>query len=121
MKEVSEELLKRIDMLAQKMGTTIDHLWQVLVRQAYVEGYFAIFWIILEVFLVTIAVRYIGKSIDLDKKGNCSGSRGLASVVLAVLTIIFLLTACYQCSDISYLFNPEYYALNQFKSFFVGN
>lgn len=117
MEKISEELLERLDLLAQKLGVTIDHLWRVLVRQAYIEVCYAIFWIILATFLTVLARYYIGKSIDTFKESSkCPGGRIITSIVLGFVAFIFLLTAMIQCIDIGYLFNPEYYALEQMKS-----
>ena len=35
---MQDEILKRLDALAQKLGTTAEHLWAVLIRQSYIEG-----------------------------------------------------------------------------------
>src|ERR1017187_7037314 len=116
MKEISEELLKRLDVLAQKMGTTIDHLWQVLVRQAYIEAYLAIFWIIISAVIITVSCRYILKSVEMDEEDPISAGRVTISITLGVLAVILFIVACCNVFSIGYLFNPEYYALGQFKS-----
>jgi hypothetical protein len=36
---VTPELQKQLAELAAKLGTTVEHLWSVLVRQAYVDGF----------------------------------------------------------------------------------
>lgn len=114
---VKEELLKRLDGLADKLGLTVNHLWQIWTKQGYIEAYFAIFWIILATPLVIFACFRIGKTIDeMTEYNECSGKQAVSSVVLGFLAVIFLLTALLQCSDIAYLFNPELYALEQVKS-----
>ena len=35
---MSEELNKQLSDLASKLGVTVEHLWSVLVRQAYIDG-----------------------------------------------------------------------------------
>jgi len=121
--KISEELLKRLDLLAQKLGVTIEHLWQVLVRQAYVEAYFAIFSIISSVVLVTVACRYIVKTIDIAVEDNYDkrlSGRIVLSFVLGILAVICLLTALFQYSNLGYLFNPEFYALEQVRILLGG-
>lgn len=121
MEKISDELLKRLDLLAQKLGVTIEHLWQVLVRQAYIEAYFAIFWVILSVVLVTVACRYIVKTIDIAVKNNYDerlSGRIVMSFVLGILALTSLMAALTQCSDFGYLFNPEFYALDQVRILF---
>ncbi len=123
MEKISEELLKRLDLLAQKLGVTIEHLWQVLVRQAYVEAYFAIFSIISSVVLVTVACRYIVKTIDIAVEDNYDkrlSGRIVLSFVLGILAVICLLTALFQYSNLGYLFNPEFYALEQVRILLGG-
>ena len=40
---MNDEVLARIDALAAKLGVVGEHLWGVLVRQAYIEGAGALF------------------------------------------------------------------------------
>jgi hypothetical protein len=35
---LNQEILQRIDALAQKLGTTADYLWPILVREQYAVG-----------------------------------------------------------------------------------
>jgi hypothetical protein len=35
---MSEDLNKQIAELANKLGVSLDHLWGVLIRQAYIDG-----------------------------------------------------------------------------------
>jgi len=41
--------VKVIEQLAQKLGTTTEYLWQVLVNQAYIDGIIGIIYIILTI------------------------------------------------------------------------
>jgi hypothetical protein len=36
---VNDELQKELAALAAKLGVSVEHLWGVLVRQAYIDGY----------------------------------------------------------------------------------
>lgn len=41
---MTDEVLKRIDALAAKLGVTADHIWSVLMRQARIEGIEWVLW-----------------------------------------------------------------------------
>lgn len=38
-KQLTDELLSRLDTLASKLGVAVEHLWSVLVRQSVLEGW----------------------------------------------------------------------------------
>ena len=37
--ELTQEILQRLDALAQKLGTTVEHLWPLLVKEQSVMGW----------------------------------------------------------------------------------
>lgn len=103
-----QELLKRLDALADKLGTTGAYLWQVLVKQGIVTGVqdcligltWLIFWI--------VALK-LGK--HLRESGTENQDAGW------VLTIgcngMWIVIGIYLYSGIAELLNPEYFALTQ--------
>lgn len=100
--------------LASQIGTTVDFIWPILVRQAYIEG---IVGIILYIFLavgifvyVKIMIVKVWHNIDTSDWYEDEKKAGIIilGVMLAVLFIIAILTFSF---TISSLVNPEYHAI----------
>lgn len=117
-KKLKDEVLERIDALAKKLGVTIEHLWGVLVRQAYVEAGFAIVWLVLGVGLLVGSARCI--SAYYRTRERWTDEMIFKTVVLAILSFLFFVVACIEVGDVGYLFNPEYFALEKVKAIFSG-
>jgi hypothetical protein len=105
---MNEELLKRLDLLAAKLSTTVDHLWSVVVRQARVEAIQDTICLILSL----VAAWYLGKWgrwLVADP-----GKDGIAWVAIAFLgiAVAYVLVSCL-CSIPTELLNPEYFALHR--------
>lgn len=116
---MSENMEKLLIELAQKLGTTVEHLWGVLVRQAYVEALGdAIIVIALALFGLWLwrwALRFNERSEDdeltEDEKENYELATFLSGVVVFA-TWIFLLFG--RLPDLfTKLLNPEFWALQE--------
>ncbi|MGD0977202.1 MAG: hypothetical protein ABR875_02830 [Minisyncoccia bacterium] len=137
-KQWKDEILERVDALAKKIGTTVEHLWMVLARQGYIEGCYGIFWLILGIGMTIGAIRHLSGTIILctgkfelkEKKGDETSvvrkseitgtecTRITKTIILCILGLVFLITAGVYITDIGYLFNPEYFALQQMQQIF---
>lgn len=107
---MTDEILKRLDALASKLGITVAYLWGVLVKQARVEaiqdvGIVAI-WVVLTG-LSFWAARWIYKD---ETEKDCGGLivfLGCVCLGSLALTLYFVFAA------ITEVMNPEYWALKQ--------
>ena len=113
MDQKTDELIRE---LAAKLGTTAEHLWGVLVRQAPVDGamwiassvFIAILWLAWWKYCHWVAKQEWGDDYD---RGILHGSAiGLPGVVLLVATIVHLSGANMAAAA---FINPEYWALMQ--------
>jgi len=110
-----------IEGIAQKLGVAAEHLWGVLVRQAWVVGIIDIIGVIIGLIFIGIGIKYIP---SLWKGSNEYKDLSFYDVVGVVLTIIALasliIVPLSLISGIMHLMNPEYYAftdiINQFKT-----
>lgn len=104
---MTDEILKRLDALAAKLGTTAQHLWAVLVREARIEAYEYVAWATLWLVLGAVAAyrfRCCFKSDDL----------GGPAIFCAIVATLFFLIACGCLAGLpGMLLNPEYWALQQ--------
>jgi len=111
--------------LAEKLGTTIEYLWGVLIKQAYV---YAITMTIADVFMIACIIATIKLHVKFSKDLN-AGNDDLPRLTMydkheyilsgimscaGVLSIVFMLALVLSFSSIvtAYI-NPEYWALNK--------
>ncbi len=108
---MSEKLENALMELAAQLGTTVEHLWGVLVRQAQVEGVLAV--------LTLTAIGAVGYGLyRLTKKYWCKTGQGETEVLLVgawVLGVIFAaIPAAFAVHTLATsLVNPEYWALQR--------
>ncbi len=112
---MNDEILKRVDALAAKLGVTVDHLWGVLIRQARIDGIewvaWGCFWLILATATGAVAKSiYKGKNDDGDKFLLCCG--------FALILVVFGL--CCLSNTLGLFLNPEYWALKQVTAMLCG-
>jgi flagellar biosynthesis protein FlhB len=110
-----DKIANLLEELANKLGTTMEHLWNILMHQAYIEAFKNIMLIALFIIAGILTLRYTikynkGKSIeDID---NDFGSIAviILSIVISVFTIAIIV--CFVPETVDAIFNPEYWALN---------
>lgn len=122
---VSQHALDLLDTLAQKLGTTAEHLWVVLCRQAPVSAGAELFMILLMAALaatmINRAMAYNKKLATLRRESSYKGivddqalALGLLVGASIITTLATLVTCAVCCTDIAAgFFNPEYWALDK--------
>ena len=115
---MKEKLMSMLDVLAEKLGTTTELLWSVLVKQAEIESYIWLSWLLAWLFLFSILVLIFIKAAYTGKKQNwemwgCWYIGVTASICIGITVIAF----CYSQYLIA-AYNPEYWALNEILSTF---
>lgn len=113
-----EEILKRIDALAEKLGVASEHVWGVLVKQAVLEGAIGLsLWVIATVGL-SLTARFVTK--ELLEMAKYKEDRLFGTVVPAVF--VFILVGIPGITLLSTwigkIANPEYYAFQEILSVF---
>ena len=112
MNEKTEQLIRE---LASKLGTTVEHLWGVLVKQAPIEaatnlGCFLLFGVILG-----LIYRYAKKLFA--KQHRSDGEDAVLAICCAAFVIVGVVFLLLFVSEVSMItagfFNPEYWALKQ--------
>jgi hypothetical protein len=103
---MQQEILKRLDALAEKLGVAANHLWQVLVLQVHNEAI---------VLLVVGTIAFIAGSAvatwghrNLDEQGE-----GAAFAIVFGWGLVAVVGGLCITHGILYLLNPEYYALKE--------
>ena len=120
MNEHTEQLIRE---LSEKLGTTVEHLWEVLIRQAGISGIVNIVVILFWSIFCIWSFRFIQQKTtihpktEIDRYPSADWNEDgmvLAWILWAFITGLFLFIAgCEAESIIGSLINPEYWALKQ--------
>ena len=119
---MNEEILKRIDTLATKLGTTAEYLWGVLIKQAHV----VIWQDVIVIFICSVCVSLcvwglfwsFGKDDEgykrLSYKSDCEDRALLIALLSGTLLAISTPILVVEALDLmSVCVNPEYWALKE--------
>ena len=111
-KEVAEAVQVILQPLADKLGTTPQHVLELQIKQAYVDGYISVFWSLVGLFIVVrfyIVMKKIKKEKIEIKEGTEEYYKiGAYGVYLVIGALIFLYNFS---TTLKCFINPEYYAL----------
>lgn len=120
---MNEETLKLIEAFAAKLGTTAEHVWAVLVRQAYVSGWCDLVFYLAVSIAVALTLKLAKKcqqkaKEESDKRGWGDEEGWVAGLTACLITsMILVLVSILSIDDtITKFFNPEYWALRQILS-----
>lgn len=116
---MNKETQQLIEQLAQKLGTTSEYLWQVLVNQAQISATTTLIQTLLiiigSILLYRLHVNFLKETNKRDSiyyryEEAVSIPMGIAAFVMTILIVVAFL-----CVDdiINGYFNPEYWALNK--------
>jgi len=106
------QLTDLLGQLAAKLGTTIELLWTVLIRQAPIDGVVSIFQYILVIIWTFIAVKYTKWFIKGINSGDREEDWWILIVVGWLFTIGLLLALFFSLPDtVAAFINPQYWAL----------
>jgi len=117
---MNEELNKQLAALAAKLGTSAEHLWSVLIRQAYIDGISSLVTTLccgLAAALVLWFFFYIRPKWKALRDPKDLFFISFEPVEYMVLTIVLGALVAVACNNfywvISDFFNPEFYAWRQ--------
>jgi len=115
---MNENTTKLIEQLAEKMGTTSQYLWSILIKQAPVDATITLIQILISIAFALILYKIHKKLSKSDKDGyNRYDDNEFTVIIMAVAlcSVIILLIASFCCIGdvINGYFNPEYWALDK--------
>lgn len=113
---MQEEVLQRLDTLANRLGVAVEHLYAVLVRQAYVEFVQALIGFMLVAGAAYLWYRlgkwYNDENTELDY--TSTDHYGFVLVVTGMVLLVVSIGIIYHLvTTIGYLINPEYFAVKK--------
>jgi uncharacterized membrane protein YczE len=114
---MNEQTTKLIEQLAQKLGTTAEYLWTVLVKQAHVEIYIFITTLILTIigaFLTGLLLRNSQKYWEQETAPISAWMSLTFGIIIGIATVVGLIATIANIPDvITAINNPEYWALKE--------
>lgn len=120
---MNKETLDLLQKLADRLGTTVDHLWSILIKQAPISGLTSLIEVVVLIIIVLWGFSFVKKK---TTEGPCDkdGSRdfadwddegaGFAWILWGLFTIGSIVFIFNEVSGIvCAFFNPEYWAFKQ--------
>lgn len=126
MEKTDLALSKILNELADKFGTTVDHLYAIMIKQAYIDGIESILGAIICIVAILVALRLFKNHFESAKKERPNYIENwndyfeeyvgitIVSCIVGLVLIILIPFAC--VNAINALANPEYYALHNLIS-----
>lgn len=110
---MNEQTIQLISQLANRLGTTADHLWAVLAKQAIVQAIQSSVWAVIWVIIATIGWVFLKKFwIKIWEEEEFGAI--LIGIGACILTAIALIQIGIAFDNvITTIFNPEYYSFKQ--------
>lgn len=115
---MNENTTKLIEQLAEKMGTTSQYLWSILIKQAPVDATITLIQILISIAFAFVFYKIHNRLSKSDKDGYNRYDENEFTVVIMVLSLVcvaILLIASFCCIGdvVNGYFNPEYWALDK--------
>ena len=108
---MDKELTAFLVQLAAKLGTTVEHLWSALLKQASINGSVCI---LIDISLMTFSILLWFKTLAKYKTDKYDDTLNIYFVTLVIALIVTTITVLSTLENIiTAFFNPEYWALMQ--------
>lgn len=113
---MNEQLWQRLDLLAERMGVTAAHLWDVLVRQAYVNAVEAGLFLALVLAAAAALRRWWRWWLGIEREWERTDKLLPLAIATAVVAAAGLAAVACAIDALGGVLNPEYYALSKVLS-----
>jgi len=113
---MNPEITKLITDLAAKLGTTADHLWGVLVKQAPIESFSSIAAYLFTILVIAAVIYYGYRAVKWGMENDDEVKEGGWVLIGAACLALFIWSVCLSLDlgrIVSGFLNPEYWALKQ--------
>lgn len=110
--EVQKKAMDMLEALAEKLGTTLAHLWEVLLLQAKVEAIETGIWLLIGTVTLTIGWPLFVRNMTCWETCNDSEfGRWLTGLGLSIIGGVAILTNLFRLPTL--LINPEWWAIRE--------
>lgn len=111
---MNSELEHILTLLAERFGTTVNHLWEVMIRQAYISAGVHIFQLVVVVVGFIYGYKLFNWLREERETADDEFYYDMGVIALATLSGFTAVIAFFSLPDLATkLFNPEYWALQQ--------
>lgn len=111
---MNEQTIKLVNDLAAKLGTTAEHLWAVLVKQAPITSGIELLGIVLYFAVLFWCVKRLAKYCKANPDECCEPPAVFGWAGIGIFAVVLLMIFSSQMPLIfAGFFNPEYWALKQ--------
>lgn len=112
---MNEQTAKLIEQLAQKLGTTTEYLWAVLLKQAQIQAMVMLFQFLLIAIFGYVLLK-IHKRLSVTK--DYEEENVVIPMAIGLIIFAFLAIYAFFCIEDIFngFFNPEYWALSKVLS-----
>jgi len=109
---MNPETIQLVNQLASKLGTTTEHLWAVLVRQAPIDSIIDLCLYVVFGVIFYACFKSMKKYVSSAHGYNTATPIAIAGVaILGVIFLVLFISSIQECVD--GFFNPEYSAIHQ--------
>ncbi len=110
---MSDEIAKVLDLLAERFGTTVEHLWQVMITQAYISAINNLIGLVIGIVFIFYVIKRIPYWIEAEKEYEFLPTLQLVFSSAFSLVIVTYYAVEGVTTIITGIFNPEYLALQK--------
>lgn len=118
---IQQEVINRLDLIASKLNTTVQFLWQVLVSQARVRGVLDGVEGLGLSSLAYLAYKFARKMYAAYKEDDEDYQIVLSGIACGVVYALGGLSFWALDSSVTELINPQYWALKELLNLLKGN
>jgi len=112
---MQEEILTRLDALAEKLGVAAHELFAIYVRQAPLEFVDVVgsgIILMTTFFVVKSAVKIFATAVEEDKEGKMFGAGVITAIASVILIVASFVVIDETQEAVKAVLNPEYYAIS---------
>jgi hypothetical protein len=107
-----------LEQLANKLGTTSEYLWSILLKQAYISAITDLIFVIViwlsGIILLSLHLYFSGYKRDNSLYDDYEDFLPMIMIVAALIwTVLFVVSIIIISSIVTAFINPEYWALKQ--------
>ena len=114
MNNIPETINNVLEVLSTKFGTSVDHLWQVMVQQQIYEGRAHLVMGIIALIVVSISIFFMVRYAKEEKDFDITMLFLIIGMVILIIPAIFFYEAYME------FINPEYQAIVEFLGVIKG-
>ena len=114
---ISNEIMNVINQVAEKLGVAVERVYPMLRKQAHVEGFASLFWMIVVIgiaYAITYNVHKLFKKWEEDDEDVDSMEWKSAKIVVIAIVLAFAFLFMPSVKDtITAFVNPDWYIFDQ--------